>query len=109
MSALPPENYIPINDLVDVNFLPLAVVLQRGKDVKVYRIENEKTERYFNSFPGPFFQFEYVDLVTKKLGKEIDKDSFLKAAVFPAHSGCDGSGNEFVIYRARFEDEDKKS
>jgi hypothetical protein len=108
MSALPPEKYIEIKDLADANLLPLAVVIQRGEDVKVYRIESEKTERYFNSFSGPFFQFEYVDLVSKKFGKEIPKDSFLKAAVFPAHSGCDGYGNEFMIYRARFEEDEIK-
>ena len=109
MSALPPEKYIEPKDLADANSLPLAVVIQRGEDIKIYRVESEKTESYFNSFPSPFLQFEYVDLVSKKFGKEIPKESFLKAAVFPAHTGCDGSGNEFAIYRARFEEEDNKS
>jgi hypothetical protein len=110
MSALPPEKFIEIKDLADANSLPLAVVLQREEDVKVYRVESEETQKYFNSFPNPFLQFNYVELATKKFGKEISKKSFLNASVFPAHTGCDGSGNEFAIYRARFEEnEDKKS
>ena len=105
MSALPTTNYIGFESLNDIKKLPLAVVIQRGKEVKVYRVEGEESRNYFNYFSDPFLRFGPVEEITKKLGKEISKESFLNAKVFPAQMGTDGQGNEYIIYRARFKED----
>jgi len=107
MSGLPPKKFIDIFDVasaMDARKLPLAVVIQNGRDIKVYRVDSEDTQGYFESFDDPLMpSADSVEKATKAFGKEISQESFLQAYVLSAQSGL-YSNKEYAIYRARFEE-----
>lgn len=43
MSGLPPKKYLDIASVMDARKLPLAVVIQKGKDIKIYRVDSENS------------------------------------------------------------------
>jgi len=107
MSRLPPKKRLDIA-FEDARRLPLAVVVQRGINVKVYRIEAENARSYFNSFeftPST----DSVEGACKMFGKEISKEEFEKASVYPIPAQEGGSArpdnpSEYIVYRAKFEE-----
>jgi len=107
MSGLPPRNFIDIKSVksvMDAKKLPLAVVLQNGRNIIVYRVDAENDEKYFESFDDMLMpSFDSVEKATKAFGKEISQESFLQASLLPAQSG-QSSNKEYAIYRAKFED-----
>jgi hypothetical protein len=104
MSGLPPKKYLDMTSVMDARKLPLAVVIQKGKDIKVYRVDSENSRAYFNSFDDPLMpSVDSVEKATKTFGKEISQESFLQTSVFPAQTGHSSSNKEYAIYRAKFE------
>lgn len=112
MGGLSPKKFIEILDVasaMDAKKLPLAVVIQNGRDIKVYRVDSEDTQGYFESFDDPLMpSTDSIEKATKAFGKEISQESFLQASVLPAQSGNYGNKKEYAIYRARFEEPTKK-
>lgn len=106
MSGLPPKKFIDIASAMDARKLPLAVVIQKGRDIKVYRIESKDTREYFDSFDDPLVaSVESVENASKAFGEEISHEAFLQASVFPAQMGQSSNNKEYAIYRAKFENE----
>lgn len=113
MSKLPPIKYLAIGstkDLEEARKLPLAVVLQKGKKVTVYKVESTDAQTFFECWDDFLMpSFDSVEYAAKKIGKKISNKSFINASVVPAQTGAQVPGNkEYAIYRARFEDKNKK-
>ena len=113
MSKLPPRKYLNITsptDIENAKNLPLAVVLQIGDNVTVYKVDGKDSIDYFNAWDNPLMpSFKSVENATKRFGKTITREAFMKASVFPAQSGSHEPGNkEWAVYRARFEEETSK-
>ena len=112
MSKLPPEHYLDLRTLDDafnIGELPLAVVIQKRNDVKVYRVDRVFVEDFWDALGGPFASFETVERAGKQFGYPISHDDFRQASVFPGQSGGPISGEkEYMIYRASFPKKKKK-
>ena len=114
MSKLSPRKYITIKGLEDIETtrnLPLAVVIQRKNDIVVYRVDSKDAQSYFEAWDDKLIpSFESVENATKKFGKTISPAAFLRASVFPAQTGSSlPEGNEFAVYRAKFNGEKQKN
>jgi hypothetical protein len=109
MSGLKPKKLIDdcLLNVVDALRLPLAVVLQRGKEIKVYKVDENAANGYVEEIDR-LCSFRLIEETTTSLGKEISKDEFLGTEIFPFPIVSGGEGkNEYAIYKAYFRD--KKS
>jgi len=111
MSKLSPKKILDFPDIrsmEEARKLPLAVIIEKGNDVSVYRVESDDTESYFKAMGGDPTPFVGNLLyATEKFGKPISKEEFLSASVFPAQLGV-LSEVSYAIYRAKFEEPKKK-
>ena len=108
MERLQPRNYLEISTMTDaenVSRLPVVVVIEKGKNISVYKVEGKDVSEYFDSVGkgNPFPFFGNVEEATRKFGKPISEDAFLKASVFPAQFRFSPKGS-YAMYRAKFEE-----
>jgi hypothetical protein len=83
--------------------LPLAVVLEKGKKVVVYKVPSENTENYFDAIEGQKKSFESLEEETKRFGEKITPEEFLNAQVSQIQTlGIIALDSEYAIYRAKF-------
>jgi hypothetical protein len=110
MSKLPPKKILDFPDIrsmEDAKKLPLAVVIEKGNNVSVYRIESDDVGSYFMEMGGDPVPFiGNLLYATEKFGKPITKEEFLNASVFPAQLGV-LSEISYAIYRAKFKETNK--
>ena len=95
--------------LEDIRKLPVAVVIARGKDVKVYKIESKDVHEYFHSlkYDGSSYPFKDVLKATEKFGKPMPEEDLLKTPGFLPEGPSFFPQGSYAIYKIK-PDETKK-
>jgi len=95
--------------LEDIRKLPVAVVIARGKDVKVYKIESKDVHEYFQSlkYDGSSYPFKDVLKATEKFGRPMSEEDLLKTPGFLPEGPSFFPQGSYAIYKIK-PDETKK-